>query len=72
MSETGTATLGMIVALTFRRNANTTRITSVTEIISVRSTSCNDARIVGVRSSTTASEMARGMDASNCGICSRM
>ena len=45
--------LGMIVARTVRRNANTTRITSTTEINSVNSMSCTEARIVVVRSITT-------------------
>ena len=72
ISETGTATLGISVARTLRRKANTTRITSVTEISSVRSTSCREARIVGVRSSTMDRVIALGMEASNCGSTSRM
>ena len=36
MSETGTATLGIGVARTLRRNAKTTRMTSAIEIASVQ------------------------------------
>ena len=50
ISDTGTATLGISVARPLRRNRNTTRITSTTEIASVRSTSRSEARIVVVRS----------------------
>jgi len=72
MSETGTATLGISVARTLRRKANTTRITSATEIRSVRSTSRSEARIGGVRSSVTVRLMPPGMAASSCGSSSRM
>src|ERR1700758_5185400 len=41
-SERGTEMLGMIVALTVRRNANTTRMTNTIEISSVRSMSFTD------------------------------
>ena len=49
-SDTGTATLGISVARTSRRNRKTTRITSTTAIVSARPTSRSDARIVAVRS----------------------
>src|ERR1700751_3257043 len=49
-SDKGTAMLGIIVARTVRRNANTTRITRMTEMISVVSMSLTDARTVTVRS----------------------
>ena len=49
-SETGTATLGISVERTLRRNTNTTRITSAIEISIVSSTSRTEARMVVVRS----------------------
>jgi hypothetical protein len=48
MSDSGTATLGMMASRGLRRNANTTRMTRMTEMMSDRSTSCTDARIVVV------------------------
>src|SRR5229473_1189759 len=50
ISDTGTATLGIRVARALRRNTNTTRITSPIAITSVLSTSCNELRIVVLRS----------------------
>ena len=50
ISDTGTATLGINVARTLRRNAKTTRTTRMIAMISVRSTSCSEVRIVIVRS----------------------
>src|SRR5262249_59301581 len=52
-SERGTATLGMIVVVTLRRNRNTTRMTSAMEMTNVISTSATDARMVVVRSIKT-------------------
>src|SRR5262245_338895 len=52
-SERGTEILGMIVAQTFLRKTNTTRITRPTEIRIVYSISAIDARIVVVRSTMT-------------------
>ena len=52
INDRGTAMLGIMVARTVRRNANTTRITRTTEISSVISMSCTEARIVVVRSIT--------------------
>src|SRR6185312_4398677 len=69
--DNGTATLGMIVAQPLRRNTNTTRITSTTEIARVHWTSVTDARIVVVRSITTVSLIVGGIDACNCGSMSR-
>ena len=60
-SDTGTATLGISVARQLRRNTNTTMITSAIEIISVRSTSRSEARMVGVRSIITATSIALGI-----------
>src|ERR1700689_4412308 len=57
-SESGTAILGMIVARTVRRNTNTTRMTSTTEINNVLSMSFTDARTLVVRSDTTESSIA--------------
>jgi hypothetical protein len=65
--ETGTATLGMSVARQLRRKMNTTSTTRQTATISVRSTSRNDARIVVVRSITTSTLMALGIEARICG-----
>src|ERR1019366_9442186 len=56
-SDVGTATAGISVARGFRKNRNTTMITSAIEIISVRSTVFTDALIVVVRSMTTVESM---------------
>src|ERR1700693_6438978 len=53
MRESGTATLGMMVAQTFRRKAKTTKITRMMEMIRAISTSWTEARIVVVRSTAT-------------------
>ena len=66
-SDTGTATLGINVARQLRRNRKTTRTTRQTATTSVRSTSRNDARMVVVRSITTSTLIALGMDARSCG-----
>ncbi len=50
MRETATATAGMTVERTFRRNAKTTRITRPKEIRRLISTSLREPRIGGVRS----------------------
>jgi hypothetical protein len=65
MSETGTATLGISVERTLRRNTKTTRITSRIEIMSVICTSRTEARIVRVESITTDSLMVGGIEAWN-------
>ena len=71
MMETVTATAGMTVARTLRRNQNTTRITRMPEMSSVSSTSCSEPRMGGVRSSTTDRLTAPGRAASSCGSSSR-
>ena len=48
ISDTGTATLGMKLDRRFRRKIKTTRMTRNTEISSVVSTSCTEARMVTV------------------------
>src|SRR3954451_21183915 len=50
ISDTDTVTTGTSVALALRRNANTTRITRATAMISVISTSNSEALIVVERS----------------------
>src|SRR5262249_36491384 len=70
-SETGTATAGMRVARTLRRNTNTTNVTSTTDMTSVRSTSCSEARIVVLRSSTTSTLIEAGTEARSCGRSAR-
>ena len=59
--------LGIRVARAVRRKAKTTRITSMTEMMSVSSMSCTEARTVVVRSRTTLSAMAGEIEACNCG-----
>ena len=66
-SERGTATPGMIVAGTFRRNRNTTITTSATEIMSSICTSSTEARIVMVRSVRGMTSIEAGRLACNCG-----
>src|SRR5450830_834826 len=65
--ETGTVIAGMAVARPFRKNKNTTIITNAMEITKERSTSRNDARMVGVRSMTTSILIAAGIDAFRLG-----
>ena len=48
ISDNGTATLGINAVRGLRRNANTTRMTRMIEMISVRSTSRTEARMVVV------------------------
>ena len=67
ISDAGTATAGISVALARRRNTKTTRITNAIEISSERSTSCTEARSVGVRSETTVRSMAAGIEALSWG-----
>src|SRR3954467_2082014 len=67
INDTGTTTAGISVARTFRKNRNTTKITSMIEISRVRSTSYTDARMVVVRSSTVISVIAAGIDAFRAG-----
>ncbi len=72
ISETGTATLGIRVARTFRRKRKTTRITNAMEMARVRSTSLTEARMVVVRSSTMVKSIAAGTEAFKDGMASRM
>ncbi len=67
MSESGTATLGITVARRLRRNTKITATTSPTASISSISTSCTEARIVTVRSVSTATSIAAGSPACSCG-----
>src|SRR5690242_6793683 len=59
--------LGIIVAQTFRRKANTTRMTKPIEIKIVYSMSLMEARIVVVRSTRTWKLIVGGIDALNVG-----
>ena len=67
ISDTGTATQGISVARQLRRKKNTTSTTRHTAMTSVRSTSRSEARIVLVRSITTSTLIALGIDARSCG-----
>ena len=67
ISDTGTATAGISAARTSRRNRNTTKMTNATAMISVRSVSRSEARIVGVRSIITRMSIAAGIDACSTG-----
>src|SRR6201999_1468244 len=67
-SDTDTATTGTSVALPLRRNANTTRITRITAMISVISTSNSEVRIVIERSTARLISIAGETDARNIGI----
>ena len=62
-SDTDTATTGTSVARALRRNANTTRITSITAMTSVISTSRSEARIVIERSTARLMSIAGETDA---------
>ena len=66
-SESGTATLGMIVAATLRRNRKITMTTSATVSISENCTSRTDARMVTVRSVRMVTFMEAGRLARSCG-----
>src|ERR1017187_768895 len=61
--DTGTATLGIMVARTFLKKKNTTRTTSMTEMINERSTSLRLARMVVVRSKTFVISIPAGIEA---------
>ena len=71
ISESGTATLGINAVRGLRRNANTTRTTRTIEMISARSMSCTDARMVVVWSMTTSTSIAGEMAAFTRGSTSR-
>jgi hypothetical protein len=71
MSDTGTATAGMIVARTLRRKTNTTSVTSAMDVTSVHSTSRSDSRIVVLRSTAIERSTAAGRAARNSGSIAR-
>src|ERR1035438_8224409 len=68
ISDTDTATTGTRVAWTLRRNANTTRMTRITAMTSVISTSHSDTRIVVERSTASVTSIAGETEARNCGM----
>ena len=72
MSESGTATLGMMVARSLRRKTKMTVTTSATARSNSTCTSCTDARMVTVRSVSTATSIAAGSAAWSCGSCRLM
>ena len=59
-SDSGTATLGMIVAGTLRRNRKITMTTRATDSNSSNCTSCTEARMVVVRSVSIVTSTAPG------------
>ena len=65
--ESGTAMLGITVAARFRRNRKITITTRAMVSIISNCTSFTDARIVVVRSVSTSTFTAAGMDARSCG-----
>ncbi len=66
-SDSGTATPGITVAGTLRRNRKITITTSAIASSSSISTSCTDARIVVVRSVSTSALTEAGSEACSCG-----
>ena len=72
ISESGTATLGITVARRLRRKTKITATTSATASISSISTSCTEARIVTVRSVSTATSIEAGSADCSCGSCRLM
>ncbi len=72
ISESGTATLGITVARQLRRKTKITATTSATASSSSTCTSCTEARIVTVRSVSTATSIDAGSDACSCGSCCLM
>ena len=67
ISEIGTTSPGMSVALASLRNRYTTSTTKMTESSNERSTSFSAARMVGERSMTENRSIADGIAACNCG-----
>src|SRR5260370_42573814 len=63
----GTGTMGMMVAQTFRRNAKTTKITRMIEMIIAISTSWTEERIVVVRSTAMFRCSEGEIEARSCG-----
>src|SRR5208283_3757521 len=66
-SDTGTATLGMVVADRLRRNMKMTSTTSTTASINSYCTSLTDSRIVVVRSVSTETLIEEGKELCNSG-----
>ncbi len=66
-SDSGTATLGIRVAETLRRNRKVTITTSAIASISSNCTSVTEARMVVVRSDSTFTSSVAGSAACNCG-----
>ncbi|MNC85882.1 hypothetical protein D3C83_15010 [compost metagenome] len=66
-SDSGTATLGMTVPASVRRNRKITSTTSATASISSNCTSSTEARMVVVRSVSSDTSKAAGRVAVNCG-----
>ena len=71
-NDSGTTTIGTSAARRLRRNNSTTSTTSATAMKSARSTSRNEARMVGVRSIVTCNCIAAGIEACNCGSRARI
>ncbi len=65
--ETSTATLGMIAARISRRNKKTISVTKRTAMTKVHSVSCNEARIVMLRSEAGKNSISLGIAAWRCG-----
>src|SRR3954452_3725056 len=66
-SDNGTATLGINVAATLRRNKKITMTTSATASMSSNCTSLTEARIVVVRSVSRTASTEPGSEALSCG-----
>ena len=71
ISDTGTATLGISAARQRRRNSSTTSTTRPTAMTSVSSASCNEARMLGVRSCATDILTSAGISADSMGSWAR-
>ncbi len=67
-SDSGTATLGITVAHTVRRNTKMTTITRTIVSIMVSWTSCTAARVTAERSETRSIWTEGGIDCLSCGI----
>ena len=72
ISDTGTATAATKPARAERRKAKVTSTTRMTLMISARSTSCNEARMVTVRSVTTCRSTSLGSAACSSGSTARI
>ena len=72
ISDSGSATPAISVARSERRNSSTTSVTSTTLSTSVNCTSCTEARMVTVRSLTTARLTPAGIARCSLGISARI